>query len=227
MLCGSFVDLEGYSGESLQTAVPALELRQEVFREDLEGEALTAKQLAERGQRQGGGVNKWEGPAAVRNWARQSCNGQVIEDPRHGPFPLLCSPDGSPKELVAGGHRIAVIRIKSGRSGCGRAQSGAGWLFSLVTPLVDPDLVASQQRINRLGGHVELNPATGKPEIGALYRDAATGGLCFDQTFSDAEVLNIDPDSFRARIIERSGGTWRPPTTDPDAIRAEIARRMG
>lgn len=213
----------------MQAAVPALLLRQEVFRQDLIGEPLEAVQLANFAQQEGGGVRSWAGAAAVRKWARDSCEGHTIEDPRHGPFPLLFRPDGTPVELPRG-QRVAVVRIRAGHKGPGRAPRGGEWLFCKVRPLIDPAHVASLQRINRLGGHVECDPATGKPEIGALFRDAQTGQMCFastEQLASDCEAFNIDFDSILADIVAPSAGMWRPPTTDPDTIRAEIARRLG
>jgi hypothetical protein len=85
-------------------------------------------------------------------------------------------------------------------------------------------------RINRLGGHVDIDPRTGELKIGALFRDAQTGKMCFYATegiASDCEAFNINFDSILARIVSLSGGAWQPPTTDPDAIRAEIARQLG
>lgn len=96
-------------------------------------------------------------------------------------------------------------------------------------PGIDPDLIASQLRINQLGGSVQIHPETGEVQIGALYRDAQTGQWVLDLQLADAEAFGMDGDSMdsiRAFIARRSGGSWRPPTTDPDRIRAEMIERL-
>lgn len=121
---------------------------------------------------------------------------------------------------------MAIVRIRPGPPGPGAPIGGKGWLFRLV-PGIDSDLIASQLRINQLGGSVQIHPETGEVQIGALYRDALTGQWQFDLVLGDLEAFGLDTaslDAHRAYIVRRSGGSWRPPALDPGTIRAEIAK---
>ncbi|MCT0207723.1 hypothetical protein KQ305_08420 [Synechococcus sp. CS-1332] len=128
---------------------------------------------------------------------------------------------------LADRHRVAIMQIKPDTQRVGRPPKGSEWRFRLVEPLIDPDLVASQLRINQLGGWVLFNPETKQLEIGALYRDPQTNSWRFDRTLEDAEVFGIDLDLVRDSIVLRSGGAWRPPTLDPNKIQEELIKQLG
>jgi hypothetical protein len=94
---------------------------------------------------------------------------------------------------------------------------------------MDPDMIASQLRINQLGGSVLIHPKTGELSIGALFRAHQGGHWVFDQQLADADAFGADAswlDWIREDIVRRSGGSWRPPTTDPDKIREELITRL-
>ena len=152
-----------------------------VFPRELIGKHLTTKELVNHAQEVGGGSWKFEPARTILNWARNSAEGTTIQDGKQGPFPLLCRSDGAPV-ILADRHRVAIVQIKPDRQGAGRARKGDEWRFSLVEPLIDPELVASQLRINQLGGWVLFNPQTKQLEIGALYRDPQTNQWRFDRT---------------------------------------------
>lgn len=103
---------------------------------------------------------------------------------------------------------------------------GKGWQFRLELPPMDPDVIASQLRINQLGGSVQIHPKTGELMIGALYRDPQTGQWHFDQSLADAECFGADADSLdsiREYIAcrRRSGRRCRPAAVNavPDCQR--------
>lgn len=194
---------------------------------ELEGEPLTADQLAGEGQRLGGSVGCFVGGPKVRQWARP-WRGHKIPSSRHGPFPLLCWDDGP--IVLANLQRVAIVQIPPRSGGPGAPLGGAGWRFRLAVPAVDPDLVASELQINLLGGKVIRDPDTGELLIGAHYRDAQTGHWHLDRCLHDAEAFGFDlqgefADSIRDRIIRRSGGAWSPPTTDPETIARELSQQ--
>jgi hypothetical protein len=197
-----------------------------VFPRELTGKHLTTEELVKHAHEVGGGSWTFEQAPTFRKWARKSASGHTIQDCKQGPFPLLCRTDGTPA-VLADRHRVAIVQIKPDTQGAGRARKGAEWLFRLVEPLIDPDLVASQLRINQLGGWVLFNPESKQLEIGALYRDPQTNEWRFDRTLEDAEVLRIDLDSVRANIVRRSGGAWQPPSLDANKIQAELVKQLG
>ena len=197
-----------------------------VFPRELTGKPLTTNELVNHAQAVGGGSWEFVGARTILNWARESAEGTTIQDRKQGPFPLLCRSDGAPVTL-ADRHRVAIMQIKPDTQRAGRARKGDEWRFRLVEPMIDPDLVASQLRINQLGGWVLFNPETKQLEIGALYRDPQTNQWRFDRTLEDAEVFGIDLDAVRSNIVLRSGGAWRPPSLDVLKIQEELAKELG